>query len=253
MANFTERLRQLRDESGKTQSQIAKELGLTPQAFSYFVNGREPNYDTLISIANYFGVTTDYLIGKTDIRAASVSIEAMCKYLGLIGETIDRLHEYSENMRDSGDDDWSAFLNLLILHPDFKRLVDRYGEYRRIVENMRKANNEEGTSAAENKEELKEKAKVYLEFGEKFRGQAWPLFGYELVTHAESQTVKEFERILPELAGIDYSDDQWFECIKKNEAKWNKMYHEVILMMKDVPDDILKMVGIGPEEKRREE
>lgn len=63
MSKFSERLRQLRDESGKTQSQIAKDLGLTPQAFSYFVNGREPSFDNLCRIADYFGVTGDYLIG----------------------------------------------------------------------------------------------------------------------------------------------------------------------------------------------
>lgn len=66
MNKFHERLKKLRDESGKTQATIAKELKMTPQTFSYYVNGREPNYDTLISLAKYFDVSTDYLLGLPD-------------------------------------------------------------------------------------------------------------------------------------------------------------------------------------------
>lgn len=66
MSRFHERLKALRDESGKTQAVIAEDLEMTPQSFSYYLNGREPNYDTLIKIANYFNVTTDYLLGIDD-------------------------------------------------------------------------------------------------------------------------------------------------------------------------------------------
>lgn len=68
MSKFTERLKLLRDENGKTQVKIAKELGMTPQMFSYYVNGREPNYDTLCKMADYFHVTTDFLIGYSDLK-----------------------------------------------------------------------------------------------------------------------------------------------------------------------------------------
>ena len=61
MSLFHERFRQLKEESGKTQSKIANDLGIKQQAVSYYANGREPDYDTLIAIASYFGVSADYL------------------------------------------------------------------------------------------------------------------------------------------------------------------------------------------------
>lgn len=68
MSTFHERLKALRDESGKTQAVIAEDLGMTPQSFSYYLNGREPSYDTLIKIANYFNVSLDYLLGVSNCK-----------------------------------------------------------------------------------------------------------------------------------------------------------------------------------------
>lgn len=61
------RLRQLR---GKTsQEATAKAVGLTRSAYSlYELDMREPDYATLVKLAEYHGVTTDYLLGKTDDR-----------------------------------------------------------------------------------------------------------------------------------------------------------------------------------------
>lgn len=66
MSLFSERLRKLREQTGKTQAWVASDLGLRPQTMSYYINGREPDYDTLAKIAQYFNVTTDYLVGLTD-------------------------------------------------------------------------------------------------------------------------------------------------------------------------------------------
>ena len=63
MSKFVERLSHLKAESGKSQNRIAADLGLKPQALSYFFHGREPSYDVLIQLADYFGVTCDYLLG----------------------------------------------------------------------------------------------------------------------------------------------------------------------------------------------
>lgn len=68
MTIFTERLKELKEQSGKTQLEIAKAIGITPQAFSYYMNGRQPPFEILIKIAKYFNVTTDYLLGLSDFR-----------------------------------------------------------------------------------------------------------------------------------------------------------------------------------------
>ncbi len=68
---FKERLTQLRKELDLTQEQLAEKLGIgyTRTAISAWEVGRnEPSNEDTIKIAEYFGVSTDYLLGKSDIR-----------------------------------------------------------------------------------------------------------------------------------------------------------------------------------------
>jgi transcriptional regulator with XRE-family HTH domain len=61
------RLKELRSSKNKTQEQIAKELGITRAAYSHFENDRnEPDFATLSKLANYYDVSTDYLVGNSD-------------------------------------------------------------------------------------------------------------------------------------------------------------------------------------------
>lgn len=64
---FAARLLELRVEKGITQSQLAQELGVLTRTVSYWEKGqRQCNIDMLITLSAYFGVTVDYLTGKTD-------------------------------------------------------------------------------------------------------------------------------------------------------------------------------------------
>ncbi|MDO6353983.1 helix-turn-helix transcriptional regulator [Caloramator sp. CAR-1] len=65
---FSQRLKELRKEKMITQAKLAEEIGVTPQNISYFEKGREPSYDILIKLADYFKVTTDYLIGRSPYK-----------------------------------------------------------------------------------------------------------------------------------------------------------------------------------------
>lgn len=63
------RLKELRIEKGKTQEQLAKDLGTTDVSISrYEAGAREPKSDILNALADYFGVSTDYLLGRTNER-----------------------------------------------------------------------------------------------------------------------------------------------------------------------------------------
>lgn len=64
MNKFKDNLRELRTEKNLTQKQLANELGVLERTVSYWENGsRECDFDTLILIAKFFGVTIDYLLG----------------------------------------------------------------------------------------------------------------------------------------------------------------------------------------------
>ncbi len=61
---FAQRLRELRQEKGLSMKQLAKEIGTTDAAISNWENEiNEPKISYLKSIAIFFSVSTDYLLG----------------------------------------------------------------------------------------------------------------------------------------------------------------------------------------------
>lgn len=67
MEKFAERLKELRIEKELTQTQLAKETGLSQAGLAHWeANIRVPNAMAVIILAKYFGVTTDYLLGVSD-------------------------------------------------------------------------------------------------------------------------------------------------------------------------------------------
>ncbi len=61
------RLKELRKKKGISQLRLATELNTTQNTISRYETGeREPGIDELIKIADYFNVSVDYLIGRTE-------------------------------------------------------------------------------------------------------------------------------------------------------------------------------------------
>lgn len=68
MMKFNDRLRALRQDSDLTQEELSKAIHVERKTLSnYETTYREPPLDTVIKIARYFEVSTDYLLGLTDI------------------------------------------------------------------------------------------------------------------------------------------------------------------------------------------
>ncbi len=58
------KLRELREQKGVTQKEVAEAIGCTATVYSRYERGeREPDISTLCSLADYFEVSTDTLIG----------------------------------------------------------------------------------------------------------------------------------------------------------------------------------------------
>ncbi|MBS6563929.1 MAG: XRE family transcriptional regulator [Selenomonadales bacterium] len=65
---FSERLLQLRKEKNITQKQLASALNLSEVGIQNYEGGRrKPAYDILIALADYFNVSLDYLVGRSDV------------------------------------------------------------------------------------------------------------------------------------------------------------------------------------------
>ncbi len=61
------RLKQLRKEKGISQQRLAIDLNVNQNTISRYENGeREADYKMLIKIADYFNVSIDYLLERTD-------------------------------------------------------------------------------------------------------------------------------------------------------------------------------------------
>lgn len=75
MQTFSSRLIALRKERQMTQADLAKAIHKTRSTVSgYETEGKEPDYEMLCSLAEYFGVSTDYLLGRADTRTHSEAV-----------------------------------------------------------------------------------------------------------------------------------------------------------------------------------
>lgn len=67
MAEFPERLRKLREQKGLKRYVLSERCGLSSDAVRRYELGiAKPTMDALQRIANEFGVSVDYLLGRTD-------------------------------------------------------------------------------------------------------------------------------------------------------------------------------------------
>ncbi len=69
MANFSSRIRELRLELKKTQQDMADIFSIRVRTYQGYEYGQSyPEVAKLIAIADYFDVSLDYLMGRSDVR-----------------------------------------------------------------------------------------------------------------------------------------------------------------------------------------
>lgn len=65
---FPERLLQLKQDRNLLQKDIAASIGVSLRCYQYYVKGeKEPTLSVLCTLADYFNVSLDYLVGRSDI------------------------------------------------------------------------------------------------------------------------------------------------------------------------------------------
>lgn len=70
---FSYRLKQLREDLGITQDELAKLLNLTQSTIAYYENGRKmPTLENAMIIAKIFETSLDYLVGVSECRKAEI-------------------------------------------------------------------------------------------------------------------------------------------------------------------------------------
>lgn len=77
MASFSDRVRELRKSKNMTQRQMADALSITERSYQRYEADSNPNNETLLKLANFFNVSTDYLLGRSDVPdVISITLQA---------------------------------------------------------------------------------------------------------------------------------------------------------------------------------
>jgi len=109
---FADRLSDLIDfkrREGKTFKDIANESGVPSGSLSKYQNdAAEAGINSLVKLADYFGVSTDYLLGITDISSGNADDMAIAERMGLSRKSIYEISRFMDP--NSGD---NIFINML--------------------------------------------------------------------------------------------------------------------------------------------
>ena len=88
--NFPETLSALRREKNISQRRAASELGISQALLSHYENGaREPGLNFVCKACDYYGVTADYMLCRSD-EPSGEKIGAAKAFLGQIRNVLDR-------------------------------------------------------------------------------------------------------------------------------------------------------------------
>lgn len=69
MGEFHQVFAQLRREKGVSYREVGAQIGVGERSVRYYESGqRRPDFDGLLALAEYFQVSLDYLVGRTDRR-----------------------------------------------------------------------------------------------------------------------------------------------------------------------------------------
>ena len=114
-----ERMKDLRNRRKLTLKEVAEKTGIDYSTLSRIENGnvKKVGDDVLLKLARFFGVSTDFLLGITNVPdKKNYTIEE----LGLTSDAARNLYTGSVNNR---------VINLLLAHPDFGTLTNRIADY----------------------------------------------------------------------------------------------------------------------------
>lgn len=119
MAQFNELLVELRQDRKMTQEDLAKVLFVTSGTISNYENGVHlPDIEKLISLADFFGVTTDYLLGRCTSRLPPDVLDEIIMEDRTAGDLIQDIQNFSPERRQA--------LNVILNDMQFSTMIGQY-------------------------------------------------------------------------------------------------------------------------------
>lgn len=115
-------------------------LGVSAQAINQYKLGvSRPSLENLCKIADFYGTSVDYLLGRTDIKLPDANLQAAAAYTGLSEAAATKLHQFQYDARGNPDNlgvDVNGYtighvelVNCLLESRDFAQLFNEIGFY----------------------------------------------------------------------------------------------------------------------------
>jgi len=115
---FYERLGDLIANNRTTAKAVSSETGISQSALSEYISGkkdktgnvvyRAPDCATLIALANYFSVSTDYLLGLTNVKTSDADVQTIVQKTGLSENSITLLRSFTKPFDDQSESNHDA-------------------------------------------------------------------------------------------------------------------------------------------------
>lgn len=143
MTLFPQKLKDLREECGLNQSQLADRLGVSRGSISFYENGdRVPDIEFLFRVSKFFNLSADWLLGLTEVRTQIPEVKAVCEYTGLSEGAVAKLH--SSKSLPPSPNMALLFINEFIDSRDF--LSFRNSAWRTVISDVLNLRNDDGIS-----------------------------------------------------------------------------------------------------------
>mgnify|MGYP004462731137 CR=1 FL=1 len=105
MAQFDKILRLLRNEKGMSQQELADALGISKSSINMYERGeRQPNFEVLEAIADFFNVDIDYLLGRTNKTTKIINPQTIAAHFDgdeYTEEELSKIKEFAEFVKSS--------------------------------------------------------------------------------------------------------------------------------------------------------
>ena len=131
---FPKRLQSLMDSTKTTQQKLSDFIGVKRQSIAQYADGSIlPTIEKLDKIADYFGVSADYLLGRTDMPSPSLDYIAVHALTGLSNEAIIALsngRRFANEVRQAANDFITSehFFTVSSLINDLKQMIQHEEE-----------------------------------------------------------------------------------------------------------------------------